>query len=112
MENIYTIKESLIYSTLYVQTVPQNIYQAVSDPQIFKLITTEHLFRTQPWMSQSTPERISQKQINPDIMLEFQHKRFWLLNGEITPKMPLWKFTLIYILFKKGSGIIRKHIWI
>ena len=27
MENIYTIKESLIYNTLYVQTVPQNIYQ-------------------------------------------------------------------------------------
>ena len=27
MENIYTIKESLIYSTFYVQTVPQNIYQ-------------------------------------------------------------------------------------
>ena len=27
MENIYTIIESLIYSTLYVQTVPQNIYQ-------------------------------------------------------------------------------------
>ena len=27
MENIYTIKESLIYSTLYIQTVPQNIYQ-------------------------------------------------------------------------------------
>ena len=27
MENIHTIKESLIYSTLYVQTVPQTIYQ-------------------------------------------------------------------------------------
>ena len=27
MENSYTIKEGLIYSTLYVQTVPQNIYQ-------------------------------------------------------------------------------------
>ena len=27
MENIYTIKESLIYNTLYIQTVPQNIYQ-------------------------------------------------------------------------------------
>ena len=27
MENINTIKESLIYSTLYVQTVRQNIYQ-------------------------------------------------------------------------------------
>ena len=24
MENIYTIKESLIYNTLYIQTVPQN----------------------------------------------------------------------------------------
>ena len=38
MENIYTIKESLMFRTLYVQTVPQNIYQhkclAVSDPQI------------------------------------------------------------------------------
>ena len=27
MENSYTIKESLIYSTLYVQTVPQINYQ-------------------------------------------------------------------------------------
>ena len=27
MENIYTIKEGLIYSNLYVQTVPQTIYQ-------------------------------------------------------------------------------------
>ena len=27
MENSYTIKESLIYNTWYVQTVPQNIYQ-------------------------------------------------------------------------------------
>ena len=27
MENSYTIKENLIYTTLYVQTVPQNIYQ-------------------------------------------------------------------------------------
>ena len=25
--NSYTIKKSLIYNTLYVQTVPQNIYQ-------------------------------------------------------------------------------------
>ena len=30
MENNYTIKESLIYNTLYVQTVPQNIYQHMS----------------------------------------------------------------------------------
>ena len=30
MENIYRIKESLIYNTLYVQTVPQNIYQHMS----------------------------------------------------------------------------------
>ena len=46
MENSYTIKESLIYNTWYVQTVPQNIYQhkssAVSDPQIFKLNPNEH----------------------------------------------------------------------
>ena len=27
MKNIYTIKESLIYSTLWVQTVPNNKYQ-------------------------------------------------------------------------------------
>ena len=27
MKKTYTIKKSLIYSTLYVQTVPQNIYQ-------------------------------------------------------------------------------------
>ena len=30
--------------------------------------------------------------------LEFQHKRFRLLNGKIISKMPLWKFTLIYCL--------------
>ena len=30
MENSYTIKESLIYNTWYVQTVPQNIYQRKS----------------------------------------------------------------------------------
>ena len=27
MENIHTVKGSLIYSTFYVKTVPQNIYQ-------------------------------------------------------------------------------------
>ena len=46
MENIYTIKKSLIYNTLYVQTVPQNIINTslsvVSDPQILKLIPNEH----------------------------------------------------------------------
>ena len=46
MEIIYTFKESLIYSTLYVQAVPQNIYHhkpsAVSDLQILKLIPNEH----------------------------------------------------------------------
>ena len=46
MENIYTIKESLIYNTLYVQTVPENIYQhkslSSSDPQILKLNPNEH----------------------------------------------------------------------
>ena len=46
MENIYTIKESLIYSTLYVQTVPQNnnntSLSAVSDPQNLKLNPNEH----------------------------------------------------------------------
>ena len=30
MENIFTIKESLIYSILYVQTVSKNIYQRKS----------------------------------------------------------------------------------
>ena len=30
MENIHTIKESLIYSTFWVQTVAQNIYQQES----------------------------------------------------------------------------------
>ena len=45
MENSYTIKESLIYNTLYLQTVLQNIYQslsAVSDPQILKINPNEH----------------------------------------------------------------------
>ena len=32
MENIYTIKESPIYSTLYVQTVPHTSSAAVSYP--------------------------------------------------------------------------------
>ena len=75
MENIYTIKESLIYSTLYVKNVPQNIYQHKSisifwfpDSQILKLIPNEHLVRIQHWMSQSNPERISQTQINPHII--------------------------------------------
>ena len=48
MDNIHTIKECLIYSTLYVQTVPQNIFintnsTAVSDPQILRLNPNEHL---------------------------------------------------------------------
>ena len=72
MENIYTIKESLIYSTLYVQTVPPNIYQhksfSNSDRQILKLIPNEHLVQIQHCMSQSNPERKSQTQINPDII--------------------------------------------
>ena len=75
MENIFTIKESLIYSTLYVQTVPKNIRifintspSAVSDYQILKFIRNGHLVRIQCWMSQSNPERISQTQINPDII--------------------------------------------
>ena len=46
MEKSYTIKESLIYNTFYVQAVPQNIINtslsAVSDPQILKLIPKEH----------------------------------------------------------------------
>ena len=47
MENSYTIKESLIYNTFYVQTVPQNIFintslSAVSDPQILKINPNEH----------------------------------------------------------------------
>ena len=32
--------------------------------------------------------------------IEFQHKRFRLLKGEIISKMPLWNW-LLYILFKK-----------
>ena len=46
MENIYTVEESLVYSTLYVQTVPQIFINtsssAVSDTHILKLITYEH----------------------------------------------------------------------
>ena len=46
MEDSYTIKESLVYSALYVQTVPQNIYHHksfdVSDLQILKLNPNEH----------------------------------------------------------------------
>ena len=46
MENRYTIKESLIYNTLYVQTVPQNIYQHKSLSsfwsQILKINPNEH----------------------------------------------------------------------
>ena len=46
MENDYTIKESLIYNTLYVQ-LSLRIFintslSAVSDPQILKLIPNEH----------------------------------------------------------------------
>ena len=46
MENIHTIKESLIYSTLFVQTVRQKIYQHKSFSsfwsQILKLNPNEH----------------------------------------------------------------------
>ena len=49
MENIYMIKETLIYSTLYVQAFPPNIYQSFSfsDPQILKLTPNEHFVRIQ-----------------------------------------------------------------
>ena len=46
MENSYTIKESLIYNTFYVQTVPRifinTSLSAVSDPQILKINPNEH----------------------------------------------------------------------
>ena len=46
MENIYTVKESLIYNTFYVQ-LSLRIFintslSAVSDPQILKLNPKEH----------------------------------------------------------------------
>ena len=42
---------------------------AVSDPQILKLIQNERLVRIKHWMAQqSNTERISQTQINPDIL--------------------------------------------
>ena len=48
MENINTIKESLIYSTLYAQTIPQNTYQHKSfcsfwsqQPPVFFFATPE-----------------------------------------------------------------------
>ena len=55
MENSYTIKESLIYNTLYVQTVPQNIYQHKSfsslKSQILKINPNEHEVWIQNWQS-------------------------------------------------------------
>ena len=46
MENIHTIKESLIYSTLYVQMSLRNFIitrlSANSDPEVFKLIPNVH----------------------------------------------------------------------
>ena len=41
-------------------------HSAVFDPQILKLISTEHLVQMYHWMSQSTPERINQTKINSD----------------------------------------------
>ena len=35
MENIYKIKAGLIYSALYVQTIPKNIYQHKSFSSIW-----------------------------------------------------------------------------
>ena len=50
-KNIYTIKESLIYSTLYAQAVPQTQHNtspsAVSDPQILKLTPNERQVQIQ-----------------------------------------------------------------
>ena len=63
MENSYTSKESLIYNTLYVQTVPQNIYQHKSFSsfwsQILKINPNEHEVWIQNWIIQSNPEWIS-----------------------------------------------------
>ena len=63
MENSYTIKESLIYNTLYVQTVPQNYYQHKSFSsfwsQILKINLNEHEVWIQNWIIQSHPEWIS-----------------------------------------------------
>ena len=63
MENSYTIKESLIYNTLYVRTVPQNIYQHKSFSsfwsQILKINQNAHEVWIQNWIFQSNPEWIS-----------------------------------------------------
>ena len=63
MANIYTIKERLIYSTLYVQTVPQNVYQHKSFSsfwsQDFEVKSNEHSVWIQYWIIQSNPEWIN-----------------------------------------------------
>ena len=63
MENSYTIKESLIYNTLYVLTVPQNINQHKSFSsfwsKILKINPNEHEVWIQNWIIQSNPEWIS-----------------------------------------------------
>ena len=41
MENIYTIKESQLYSTLLVQTVPQNTLNKISNWSLFTLIISD-----------------------------------------------------------------------
>ena len=62
MENSYTIKESLIYNTLYVWTVPQNIYQHKSFSsfwsKILKINPNEQEVWIQNWIIQNNPEWI------------------------------------------------------
>ena len=65
MKNIYTIKERKkegkvpykrkLSLRIFINTSPS----AVSDPEILKLISNEHLVQIQHWMIQSNPERIS-----------------------------------------------------
>ena len=102
MENSYTIKESLIYNTLYVQTVPQYIYQHKS----FSSFWAPDFEVNSKWTLSLNPKLNNPKQSRMNKLntkysnIEFQHKRFRLLNGEIILKMPLWK--IYKSLFQKS----------
>ena len=85
METIYTIKEILIYSTVYVQAVPQNIFQhKVCNsfwPPDFEVKSKWTLSLNQKL---NNPKLSRMNYFNTKYSsLDFQHKRFRLLNGEI-----------------------------
>ena len=101
MGNIFTIKESLIYSIVYVQIVTLNIYQHEFCNSFWSPdfeVNSKWTLSLNPKLN--NPKLSRMKKLNTKYSrLEFQHKRFRLLIGEIISKMPLW--CLLYIYYVK-----------